>query len=155
MTDQIRDNNTVSEERTPYRGLALSTAKSTDGVNRLCQPTRYSQLPSTKSPQPVDRSWTFHHVNVKQPHIQHLRLQPAPDFSMSRHSQRRAKRRRQCKSVVMHTSIFCAIGGRNPAHSLRFLLLRAGIESNPGPCDHFGDEVKTQHLTCSQCNAVC
>ena len=29
--------------------------------------------------------------------------------------------------------VFLATGGTNPAHSLRILLLRAGIEPNPGP----------------------
>ena len=36
---------------------------------------------------------------------------------------------------LFHT-VFWEFGGTNPAHSLRFLLLRAGIEPNPGPsCD--------------------
>ena len=59
--------------------------------------------------------------------------------------------------------VFWAIGGSNPAHSLRILLIRAGIEQNPGPtnCDFckrtMRDITKTSHLKCTQqgCNRVC
>ena len=54
-------------------------------------------------------------------------------------------------------TVFCACGGTNPAHSLRILLLRAGIESNPGPpCDTCG-ALADIHLTCAAdgCNKVC
>ena len=55
------------------------------------------------------------------------------------------------------SAVFCANGGTNPAHSLRILLLRAGIESNPGPpCETCGVSVKTQHLDCRMgCGNVC
>ena len=47
--------------------------------------------------------------------------------------------------------VFLATGGTNPAHSLRILLLRAGIEPNPGPprksdstppCETCGDTIR-------------
>ena len=43
------------------------------------------------------------------------------------------------------------IKGLSPAHSLRFLLILAGIERNPGPsmCDSCGKPVRAAHVKCS------
>ena len=68
------------------------------------------------------------------------------------------KRERQMEQSITH---FWAIGGTNPAHSLRILLLRAGIESNPGPerCDWCLGTIRERvsHLKCAikGCDSVC
>ena len=74
-----------------------------------------------------------------------------------------------------YRSVFCATEGTSPAHSLRLLLLMAGIESNPGPiaeraagkpCDACGGKIRkapgkpeedASHFKCadSQCGSVC
>ena len=120
-----------------------------------------------RSPQTVDRSRTFHHINVFQPQLSPL-LVPwlHRPFNPAIHSDAHRTRwtmPRQFRHQTTHIPqeadhpFFCACGGTNPAHSLRILLLRAGIESNPGPpCDTCGANAEAQ-LTCAAegCNKVC
>ena len=74
-----------------------------------------------------------------------------------------------------YRSVFCATEGTSPAHSLRLLLLMAGIESNPGPiaeraagkpCDACGGKIRkapgkpeedASHFKCADahCGSVC
>ena len=78
------------------------------------------------------------------------------------------------EDFIMERDVFCAAEGTNPAHSLRILLLRAGIESNPGPtsgraagkpCDTCEVKIKkapgrpeedASHFKCAdECGSVC
>ena len=74
---------------------------------------------------------------------------------------------------VNSSVVFWPIGGTNPAHSLRILLIRAGIETNPGPtskpasgppCEACGVRIRRKksgelmsHFVCAEkgCKLVC
>ena len=79
----------------------------------------------------------------------------------------------QHKAKSFPTVVFWPIGGTNPAHSLRILLIRAGIETNPGPphkqasgppCEACGAKIRytksgklTSHFVCAEkgCTVAC
>ena len=141
--------------RLPMRRLVVSSTLASMSHTGYCAHRAHCVC---EEPSPVDTSWTFRHTDQLHNPVNPTRLLPI----------------RACK-WTSYRSVFCATEGTSPAHSLRLLLLMAGIESNPGPiaeraagkpCDACGGKIRkapgkpeedASHFKCADahCGSVC
>ena len=149
-----------------------------DGNKRIVdgRSPRSDGLPAShEEPSPVERTWFFRHFhNVElrgtdvslQKHCNQLHHPDSRPAALHRCANSPRRPHRELNYILQ--VVFWKIGGTNPSHSLRILLIRAGIETNPGPpikavsrppCEACGTKIKGNasrfQCTMRECDKAC